>query len=206
MKRLVTVALVLALAFSARAQVDPDTNSIGIYFDEEATRYCYEWLYPYETLEMYTILVNPGFDELIGFEMGMAFNGDAMILGYQYPLFPMVETWDPWGYFLAGGMPTPMQETNILIKTTLMSMDSAFQPIVFFVGGLDMGGRTSKGGIQTGDRILDPRFPVLVPQGADYISASLSVELGQPAAIINGDCTVVDTEKSSFGSLKSLYR
>ena len=56
MKKLLAVAVVMLMATSAFAVVDPDTNMIGVYFDESADTNTMTGATPYETFPIYVIL------------------------------------------------------------------------------------------------------------------------------------------------------
>jgi hypothetical protein len=58
MKKLITLFAVMALAAPAMAQIDPDANSCGIYFDEGATLFCTPTTAPFQSVTGYLCVTN----------------------------------------------------------------------------------------------------------------------------------------------------
>jgi len=58
MKKMIIALAVVALATSAFAQIDPDANGIGFYFDDSAMENCATTVAPFSPINGYLIATN----------------------------------------------------------------------------------------------------------------------------------------------------
>ena len=80
MKTLLAIVIALVVASCAFAIVDPDPDSMGLYFDENADVYCVDGVDYLEHEIFYLILTNPTADFLYGWEAGVDLVGEAFFL------------------------------------------------------------------------------------------------------------------------------
>ncbi len=191
--------LTLFVAGNAFAQLDPDADGIGIYFDPCACVNCLD-LPAGENLG-YVVITHPssamgvgGWEAEItntgpGVVTQMELLGDAIDVGTR-----------PNEYIVGLGTPLTNPYTFpavvvAIVHLFIMDVDS---PIEFFIDGVyfhSIPDNTQPAYLDGGD--YDNIIPLQQIQG--------SAEL--PVAIINGDCSgVVATSNESFDSLKALYR
>ena len=92
MKKWFTLAMVL-VATQACAQVDPDPDGIGIYFDETAWDNCLENPCPFTCVEAYLIATNISADGLLGWQCSLRTWPDPLLVPltveFAYPIFTL---------------------------------------------------------------------------------------------------------------------
>ena len=88
MKKVLALGLLsLFVASGAMAQVDPDPDGIGIYFDTDATVYCVEGVFPgqYGPGFVYLVITNPTIAAgVAGYECYLEVTGPAFVLDWGY--------------------------------------------------------------------------------------------------------------------------
>jgi len=183
--------MVMFVATSASAVIDSGENSVGLYFDESADIYCVGGVAAYDYVTMYLILANPSFDSLYGWECGIDLVGDAMVISRQF--YTLVCFPGPPNNMIIGyGTPYPTTIATPLVALEILYMDPDLGSVDFYVHG-------------TTPSSINPDYPTMLTSDGELIMSGISVVEG-PAAQINGDCTVVATDRISFDSVKSLYR
>ncbi len=197
MKKLVVLLMAMLVAASASAIVDPDTNMMGIYFDQDtADEVCLEGVQPsYTAMNAYLLLVNPDFESIKGFECSVHIEG---------PIFPQ-EVVLPEGSLRVGegdsysvGFATPSPALPVHLLATFPFAVTATTPAITFDIGPSVPSSNTLG-LPMVIAINGSEPPVLVTTGFTTID-------GGYVAAINGGCGVVATESLSFDGIKSLYR
>jgi len=191
MKKLIFLLMAILVASSAFAIIDPDSDSVGVYFDMTADTMEMDMAAP-GAMTAYLLLTNPSGSEIGGFEAGLTIDG---------PSTPAVTTFDnptalnvgtATNMIVGFGTPTPATEV-----TLLATID------IYYIGGPDdvlsiyLSGSTPSS--------ADPDYPVVVNDGAILITA-MPVMAGMPCAGANLPETPVATQSMSFDNVKSLYR
>jgi len=196
MKRLVTISLVvLIMAISTVAVVraqdnDPSSNALGLYFELEPYAHCIPYV-PYVPVAMYAVFTNPTYAQIFGCEFGFAYEGDLLFLGVNL-VCPNMWTDPPQDGFqsvvMGCAVPVPTTPFMVLASFDLLPMS----PASFYLQGLPEG----------------PPFmnPVIIVDPSVVEEINVTGGLGNISAQIGGDCEVVDNEKLSWDSIKSLYR
>jgi hypothetical protein len=189
------MASVLA-ATCAFAVVDPDTNSMGFYFDTNAD--VFEMASsPYINVSAYVILTNPDFGSLFGYEFGYSIMGNHMVSGTMLAGVGPIDVGGMAGNHIVGlAAPMPATPATILCTLSIFLLDT--MPVSFTLTGASPG---SVSGVN---------LPSVLLAGDVIISIGLSSGLEDgvnpvPCAFINAT-GIVATETASWGQIKSLYR
>ena len=200
MKTLFTVLLVIFLAGSAGAVVDPDPNSLGVYFDLNAD-VNYLDVAPDTEFWAYVTLTNPTWDNVTAFEFGYrlavpeGMEGMVFRLLHRLPPHAVDMEFHPTiaGEFIIGmSLPYPTSEATILVEWRYLTI--APMTIEFYLGPS-----------------AAPSVPDGLPaiQNADNVIMAVGVSSGDvnlPVAEVNPGHQPVGVESSTWGEVKSLYR
>lgn len=184
MKKLVVLLMLSVFASSAFAVVDPDTNSLGIYFDMNADVY----EAPLGFTQAYLIVTNPAFDAIKGLECQV--DWDETASAYYGMILPAgaLNVGDQHSVIIGLGSAMPTTAATLMATYTLM----ATAPTYFIVGALDAPS-------------IEGDLPVVVDGDDNMFQIGLSADVGNVCAMI-GDTGVVDSESETWGGVKSLYR
>ncbi len=194
MKKLVILVLAcLLLANVAFAVVDPDTNSMGFYFDANAD--IFELASgPYITVQVNVILTNPDFGVLNGYEFGYNIVGNYMLSGTTLMGVGPIDVGGSLGNHIVGlGAPMPTTPATILCILQVLLLDT--NPVAFTLFGA------------VPSSIPGSNLPAVLLAGDVITSIGTSSFVGDPLvnAYINGT-GVVAVEEVSWGQVKSVYR
>ncbi len=192
MKKLLVLLLGGLLAANvAFAVLDPDANSMGIYFDLNAD--VVEAVGPmFGQFSAHVILTNPDFPALDGYEFGYIMGGNSMVMGTTLMgLGPSDFGGFPGNHIVALGGPMPTSPATNLCTLLILPMD--LLPIYFYLGGAQPNSIPGS--------ILPAVFDgsVIMPIGLSTVWPN------DVSAIYNGT-GVVTTEQASWGGVKALYR
>ena len=194
MRKAIIVLMVMAIAGTALAQVDPDVNSIGIYFDQGATINC-------TTAPLFTLFTSylcaTNISEpsgIFGWECSVECGPPGNFLELAWtPRGLYVNVLTPPNFVVGLGQPLPWVPSIVLMDISIMAL--SYDPIYFTLHPtIPSSFYPPSPGYAAGD---DPGN--LIP--LDYSVGSEDV-----CAIINGDCYVVGNEEMSWGGVKALYR
>ena len=190
---LVTAFLVLCLTGSAVADWPYNDNNIGMYFDEGATNYCCGTLGP--LLDAYLILTHATSATVGGWEITITSSGGGSIIGV-FPRYDHVSAGTRLNEYVIGlGSPQPTVGGKLVLADVLFVINDAMTPTYGYVGSTYFHSPPDAlpAYIDGEDpSMIIPMYPIL--GGFD-----------DPVIMINNGC-VVDTESSSFGTVKSLFR
>lgn len=201
MKTLFTVLLMIFLAGSAGAVVDPDPNSLGVYFDLNAD---INYLDVASDIEFwaYVTLTNPTWDHVKAFEFGYELVVPA---GMEGMIFRLADTLPPTAvtvgpspdvlqgeYIIGMGIPYPTSEATILVEWKFLTI--APMPIEFHLGP------SSVPSVPDGLPAIQNADNEIIPVGIS------SGDVNLPVAEVNTGHQPVGVENATWGGLKSLYR
>ena len=187
MKKLVVLLMLTLFVGSAFAQVDPDQNSIGFYWDMGAT-ITETGLDPYQ--DLYVLLVHSTISEFAGVEFLMDWDESVC---QAFPLY--IAGGDGTNYgdahqvIIGWGSPYPTSPIT-LIGTLTMRFPSG--PVYFRIGGIDLPS-------------LETDLPIVALDQDNLLIIGTSVGAGNIAAMM-GDTGVVPAESETWAGVKSLYR
>ncbi|MEN8007524.1 MAG: hypothetical protein ABFS42_10940 [Candidatus Krumholzibacteriota bacterium] len=201
MKTLFTVFLLIFLDGSVGAVVDPDPNSLGVYFDLNAD-VTYLDVAPDTEFWAYVTLTNPTWDHVQAFEFGYEL---VVPTGMEGLIFRLADTLPPTSifldemntavsgeYYVGMGLPYPTSEATILVHWLFLT----FEPITieFYLGPPS-----------------HPSIPGGLPAilNEDYVIMSVGVSSGNvnlPVAEVNTGHQPVAVKSAAWGGVKSLYR
>lgn len=193
MKKLVVFLMVSLLASSAFAVVDPDADSIGIYFDETADVNCADPAL-YAPFPAYIIITNPSQPVVAGFEASWAAMGTPGQLIVQTFAFPVetVNVGDQNNILAGFNSALPSTEAVIVASMTFLMVGGDPNPIM-------IGPATPSSGTD-GLPLYQGETP-----GVFFNLGPSSGSVDLPVAEIYGGCPVA-VENETWGSVKSLYR
>jgi len=199
LKFLATTLLLTALMLAgpAFAQIDPDLDGIGIYYDLDGYEHCHYQVPPGTQLELYLLLTNPSsVAGVSGWECRIEPSYSAMNLVVNWHAVGYWGGfWDPPNFQIGLATPLPWAPAVHLLTITSLILDPAcwwFYIVphptptipgqIIYVDGVDPG--------------------IIIPM---YQSTGGPEN---PVAGVNCSCIPppLPTEQASWGSVKSLYR
>jgi len=199
MKKFVTAVCLLVLVASAGsvfAQLDPDEDGIGVYFDPCACVNCV----PMEPgpQQGYVVITHPTAQRagVGGWEAQIWVEGPAVITNTTYQ-GNSLNFLTPPDYLVGIAVPlyNPFMYPAVVVATIDFQILDTSGPVDFYINGIYK-------------HSLPDRVPAYL-DGDDYnIIIALQQPTGGPTipvATINGDCAV-PSESASWGEVKSLYR
>ncbi len=190
MKTFVTLLLVALVASTALAGIDPDTDSMGIYFDTAGNEVCRDWPM-FTPLSCYLLLANPS-APVCGFECRVRLvGGPYFALSTTLPPGALDVDASAEGFVVGGTSPFPPSGGPVVLVTWSLMLQSAV-PLRFYVSGVNWPG-------------IDP-WPTVGCSGASRRCGVSSGDVNLPVAAVNAGCGIVSTTISSFGAIKGLYR
>lgn len=199
MKKLVVLLLVSLMATSAFAQIDPDTDMLGVYFDTGAMENCTAAA-PNVPFFAYVTITNPSAAEVHGLECGYAVSVPAGMEGLIFRLANNL----PSGAVDLGNSTDILLGDYVVGLASPLPASSAVQFVTWQFMLLSP---------MTVDIFLGPSNIESIPDGLPAYEIGGAIQSlglstggpGIPVASINGDCPVA-IEEASFGSVKSLFR
>ncbi len=190
MKNVVSVLLVFLTASAAVAGLDPNPDSMGIYFDPLGNQ-VYTHVAMFTPFNVYLLLMNPQ-SATDGFECTVTASGAPFfILSTTLPA-DTVDA-DPSADGFAVGSATPFVVTSdAMIICTWQYMVQSGSPLYYYIG-------------QGTHPSLPGGLPVVTGDGVLRRCGVASGDVAWPVAIVNPP--IVDVVESNiFGSVKSLFR
>jgi hypothetical protein len=209
MKKLVVLFLACVVATSAFAVIDPDPNSIGIYFDLNADTNCSDQSVSVPFMA-YLILTNTTAPTVSAYEVGYLNVGPGP--GQLFRLSSLIANGDMTGLDL-GENGDPMMGDHIVglsspIPGNPATVLHSWNYMLLAQVGMEMYISAAS------QSSLEGPFPVILNANGNILFNAFHStggpptpdgDPGIPVATVNGDC-VVGTEAVSFGSVKSLFR
>lgn len=197
MKKLVVLALAsLFVANVAFAVVDPDTNSMGFYFDANADVYEYATA-PYVVVPTHVVLTMPDFAAVYGYEFGYSIVGNHMVSATTLMgPGPIDVGGGPGNHIVGLAGPLATGEATVLTTLSIFVLDA--NPIHFTLTGA------------TPNSVVGSNTPAVLLEGDVILATGVSSwdeasSAPTVCAMIN-DTGVVATEEASWDQVKSLYR
>ena len=200
MKQIVTAAILFTLVFttaSAWAQLDPDDDGIGIYFDPCACVNCV----PMEPgpQQGYIVITHPTAQQagVGGWEAKIWTEGPGVITGvtFQGQAINFANRQDEFIVGIAVPLYNPFMYPAVVVATIDFLLLESSEPLQWYIDG-----------------IYFHSLPEKVPAYLDGDDYNIIIELQQPTggptipvATINGACAVPTTE-ASWGGVESLFR
>jgi len=201
MKKMLVLALAILVSTSAFAQIDPDENGIGLYFDELGFEVCTVTTAPFEEVTAYLLATNITEEAVSGWECEVVtfgapvapawlLNGLQPLNAFSAPLFAVG---------LGEGDLATEPENNVVLLATYSAFVMAPTDVVeFAIQNLPASSfEPPSPGYAAGDNAGN-----LIP-----LQVSSGFPFGNVVAQINlPDCGVIANDNVSFGSVKALYR
>jgi len=202
MKIVFAVILLFVMADSSGAVVDPDPNSIGVYFDQYAD-VNYMDVAPNVEFSAYVILTNPTWDFVQGVEFSFELEIPAGMEGMIYRLgrilppttmFPIGDETTPLGgYCIFGmGVPYPTSAATVLVEWVFLMTEP--MTIEFYLGPSPV-------------PTLPDGLPVIENENNELMSLGVSSgDVAFPVAEVNTGHQPVGDKSVAWGGVKSLFR
>lgn len=191
--KLALLASFCLFAFPALAIMDGTPDLFGLYFDENADINCVDGVTPFSQQFVYAIYTNPTVPEIIGYEFGVDFSSNLIVLSTLNPWNPW---WDPIEnprYALYWGYPVEMQQVNILMTFTVLYTDVNLAEATFSMREADPpAGEAGQPG-------------VILPPDGFFHPVNVLNGIGNVTAGINMDCGLQEA-RATWGTVKALYR
>lgn len=183
------------MAGMAMAVIDPDPDSVGIYFDTEANVNHLD-APPFVELPIYVILTNPLLDEIRGYEFGLSLSSTTLIIleDHMHGEGPVDVGLVKGNHIVGLASPMPTTEATILADFLLMPLDD--NPVEMTVHDSDPSSVPGLG------------LPVVLSADYQLYPVGTSSFYGGEAqvnAILNG-LGVIATTETTLEQIKSLYR
>jgi hypothetical protein len=199
MKKIV-IAVVLAVLVSgnAFAQLDPDDDGIGVYFDPCACVNCIEL--EVGTATGYVVITHPTSIMGVGGWEAKIWNTGPGLATYELLGNAINAATREYEFVVGLGTPAinPYTYPAVVVAIVHLAILDTGTPIEFFIDHVYF------------NSIEDVFQPAYVDGGDLTVLKALQQIQGSadlPVAIINGDCSgTVDTENETFDSLKALFR
>ncbi len=198
MRKLLVLLAVALLASSAMAQIDPDDNGIGVYFDTEGTLVCATTAVPFESVNAYLLITRPtDTSGVSGWEATITVGGA-----------PVAPAWA-----LAAGLDVDATDTGFQVGIGVAPLALPYGPTVllatwtgFVMNPTDMVTFTISNIVGSVSFDGTPGYG----SGADAnVLIPLQVSTGYPYVVcaqINGACDIVDNDDMSWGSVKTMFQ
>jgi hypothetical protein len=186
------VLCLLVLKGQAPAQVDQDTDGLGIYFDTDATQYCLEYVGGW--IFAYLILTNCSEPTgIAGWECRITSTIPPGNFAPGWDLYGADNSSWPPNYECGLGWVIPHAPAMLLARQEFwINVPDA---MTFYVGPVDSPSIPGYPAYAVGG---DPgRIKPMYPVSGSYLL---------PVAQLNGVCVVIGTESTTFGHFKALYR
>jgi hypothetical protein len=193
MKRSLIIALCcLFAAPAARGVINPEDNVIGPYFDTDADVDCIEEVDLNTQLPIHIILTRPTFGELYGFELGLDYGNNLILIGHEFANSQALNVGSGDDFIVGFGSPTYTDEATPLMTLSTLYMGTASSPCEFIIRGSQPSS-------------LDPAYPTVLLSDGELLSTGLHSEYRPYTYLINGRCGFED-EGRSWDGVKTLYR
>ncbi|MBC8366474.1 hypothetical protein H8E52_03605 [bacterium] len=204
MKKMLVLSMVAVLAFSsfAMAQIDPDDDGMGIYFDTGATIFCVETIGSYQPITAYLVVTNHSVAEpaILGWEARLEIDGNPMVaIPSSWNLTSGALNVGSGDDYICGTTNPPLAFTGtatVLADITLTFIGYEVGPYANFSVGRATGSLTYPDG---GGYASQVGFPT----PCQHIFGAW----GTPSAWVNGgeNCDIIANEEMTWGSVKTLY-
>ena len=192
MKNIVSVLLVVLTASVALAGLDPNPDSMGIYFDPFGNT-VQTHVALFTPFNVYLLLMNPaGITD--GFECTVTPSGAPFFaLSTTLPAGALDVDASANGFAVGAASPLSTNAGGAMVLCTWQYMVQAATPLEFRIGPATF--PSMPGGL-----------PVVTGSGVLRRCGISSGSVTAPVAYVNGVTQPVATEISSFGNVKSLFR
>lgn len=187
---LIILSLIVFTATTASAVIDPEDNSMGLYWDLTADTICTE--ISYVPTNLYLILANPTMDAIGGFEAGFDMEGTAYILSATFANPQSLNVASGFENFIVGfGAPSDCTQATLLV--TLSILKTAFDDdLLFFLH-------------ESSPSSCDGGLPVILLTNGSLMQVGVSTGPGELTAFMTDTCGS-PVDHVSWDSVKSLYR
>lgn len=198
-----TLALILAfvstilVAACASAQVDPQTDGVGIYFDLEAESYCRDTTQQNEMVTAYLLLTRTSAEFIGGWILRVEIDGPAVAPVWTLTGGLDIDT-SLEGFVVGVGTGWGIPGGDVgHVATCRLTLAGPQDQVTFAITG----------NLEYPDWIIDdmPVYASNMDAGDIRLLHVSNGTLGEPCARING-CGIVSADASTFSTLKQLYR
>lgn len=192
MKSFFLSLIMVLIGTSASAIINPGDNVIGPYFNDTADLDCLEGVGMNSQFPIYIILTNPTFGEIYGFELGLDYGSDLILVDNSFTNSEALNVGSGNEFIVGFGSPTYTQEATLLMTISMLFLGTVDSPSLFSIRG-------------SSPSSLDPAYPSVLLADDELQSTSLHSEYRPYNFLINGQCSF-DDEETSWDGVKSLYR
>lgn len=193
MKQITIAALIMMMATTALAFLDPTPDTIGIYLEPEAETMCVEGLVDGGTdFTFYMIITNPSFDTMEGYMAGYHFEGNAVVNDAALAHSDAMDYGSVGEHLVNFSSPVPVSENTLLMTLSATYIEFEYGSAILELHNLPLAEKSIYA-------------PGVIIGGGEYMDLNLTFDDGSTIRI-NADCGQVATESLSMDGIKSLYR
>jgi hypothetical protein len=198
MKKLLVLMAVVLLASGAMAQIDPDDNGMGVYFDTEGTVVCKTTAAPFESVNAYLLITRPTDTAGVsGWEAAVTIGGAPVAPSWALAAGLDVDSSASGFQVGIGVAPAALPAAPAVLLATWTGFVMQPTDVVTFTVS-DVPGSVSFDGT--------PGYG----SGADAgLLIPLQVSTGFPYVVcaqINGACDIVANDEMSWSSVKTMFQ
>ncbi len=189
--------LLLSVATSAGAVIDPDPDQMGLYFDPAGNSVCTTSEFAH-VVPLYVLYTKPTLPEIRGFECTITLGASGTVLSIltneTYPVEALnlaSHSIYEYGFIVGFEQPVPTAPVTLLAQLDVIYLQE--EPLQLHLG-------------PAVPASLGSQWPVILAGDYSLLPVGVSAPDG-PAALINApECTVVDTDPTPWGAVKAMYR
>jgi hypothetical protein len=208
MRAFYAAAILILCATTASAIIDDDINSLGAYFDNTGSVYCFVPT-PATPFNLYWILAHPIAENLGGYEFAWGYSPDIVpapfVLGTTLPPGAL-NIGSNYNLIVGLGSGLVTSEATVLASFTLMVITQV-SPATYVVAGpatpASIPGHAATNDFTNPADIIPMTFH-FVADGGVIINEQGWTEPG--IAKFRGDCGGTATESATLGNIKALFR
>ena len=203
MKKMLVIALAILVSSSAFAQIDPDENGIGLYFDMAATDVCLTTAAPFQPIAAYLLATNVTEESGIsGWEMEVLVDGPLTAAAWELIGIQPLNVFTAPVFAVGLGeheLANQADANGVIHLATLTAYVLApTDQVAFGIKNHDSSSWNPPAPGYAAGNNAGNLVPFQVSSGFPFCA---------PVAVINMDCeNVVANDNVSFGSVKALYR
>ncbi len=193
MKQIIIAGLLIILATSAFAFLDPTPDTVGIYLDTDAEEMCVPGLVDGDTdFTFYMIITNPSFSSMQGFFLGYHFNGIASLNSATLAEAGATDDGFLGDHIVHFASPVPVGDSVLLMTISATYESFEYDSAQLMLHGILLADKDAGG-------------PAVFDEAGDPIELLLTFDDGATIRI-NDNCDIVANENLTIDSIKSMYR
>jgi len=128
MKFVILLTCITLFTTASLAIVNPNENVMGPYFDTDADLDCLEGVEVNTEIPIYIILTRPTFSEINGFEMGMDYGSNLILIGQEFANTEALNVGSGDDFIVGFGNPTYTDDATLLMTLSMLHLGTTSSP------------------------------------------------------------------------------